>query len=348
MIAPPPPIALVGQAPTAAGSTSNSSATIAPRIPSSEENGHMMKEKMVDDDEPNNNLVDNQSLVVVPAGGVTFVRKPMTLNPPQASLFVSNIDWSLKKQQVKRSLTALFSRHGRVLDVILLRGYGLAGQAFVLLDSVETATRALHAEQGFLFFDRPLQINYTAEKSDRIAKRDGTYKPIDRSEKRMKRQQQYELLQRMKQLEKDEEESVGEEGVPTTTTTTTSNSPHPLLHSSSLENSAQQQQQQQLLLSSAGGIPQQLSQHPSQTSNILFADKLPLNCNELMLSMLFRQHPGFQEVRIPRPGMAFIEYQLPTQAESAMKALQGYKLTETDTLVLQFSLPQPTMTQPLL
>lgn len=330
MIAPPPPIALV-QPPPTAESTIISSA-LSPQISSFEENGDSMKEKTVNDDEANT-MGDNQS------------RKAITLNPPQATLFVSNIDWSLKKQQVKRSLTTLFSRHGRVLDVILLRGYGLAGQAFVLLDSVETATRALHAEQGFLFFERPLQINYTVEKSDRIAKRDGTYKPIDRSEKRMKRQQQYELSQRMKQLEKDEEESVGEEGVPTTTTPT---SPHPLLTSSSIESSAQQQQQQQLLLSSAGGIPQQLSLHPPQSSNILFADKLPLNCNELMLSMLFRQHPGYQEVRIPRPGMAFIEYQLPTQAESAMKALQGYKLTETDTLVLQFSLPQPTITQPLL
>lgn len=325
MTAPPPPIALQ---PPPADSTSGNSIT------PSEENGPMNEEEG-DDNEANRG--DRSS-----AAGVTPVRKPMTLNPPQASLYVSNIDWSLKKQQVKRSLTALFSRHGRVLDVILLRGYGLAGQAFVLLDSVEIATKALHAEQGFLFFDRPLQINYTVEKSDRIAKRDGTYKPIDRSEKRLKRQQQFELSQRMKQLEKDEEESVGEEGVSLSASTTTI--PHPLLTPSSLENTAHQQQ----LLTSAAGIPQPLSHHPPQSSNILFADKLPLNCNELMLSMLFRQHPGFQEVRIPRPGMAFIEYQLPTQAESAMQALQGCKLTETDTLVLQFSLPQPAITQPVL
>jgi len=253
---------------------------------------------------------------------------PIILNPPQASLYISNIDWSIKKPQLKRSLYSLFSRHGRVLDVILLRGCGLAGQAFVLFDSVQTATTALEAEQGFLMYDRPLQINYTKEKSDRVSKREGTYVPIDRKEKRLKRQQQFELTQRMKQLEKDEEAeddivAANSVAVPVSDDAKVMLLPQPFVSTAAIP------QMQHLTHQSA-----------PPSSNILFAEKLPLNCNELMLSILFRQHPGFQEVRIPRPGIAFIEYQLPSQAESAMQALQGCKLTENDTLALQFSVPQ--------
>lgn len=301
----------------------------APQIHGEVYDNKNVSEEVEEKEEENNDNVEESA--------APDIIKPIVLNSPQASLYVSNIDWSIKKSQVKRSLYTLFSRHGRVLDVIILRGYGLAGQAFVLFDSVDTATQALQAEQGFIFFDRPLQINYTKEKSDRTAKRDGTYTPMDRSEKRLKRHQQFELSQRMKQMEKDEEES--EEGVDESTTTAGIVAPPP----SSLEGIVLPQQQ---LLVTPAGIPvgAAVAHPPARSSNILFADKLPLNCNELMLSMLFRQYPGFQEVRIPRPGMAFIEYQLPTQAESAMQALQGCKLTESDTLVLQFSIPQTTTT----
>jgi len=208
---------------------------------------------------------------------------PIILNPPQASLYISNIDWSIKKPQLKRSLYSLFSRHGRVLDVILLRGCGLAGQAFVLFDSVQTATTALEAEQGFLMYDRPLQINYTKEKSDRVSKREGTYVPIDRKEKRLKRQQQFELTQRMKQLEKDEEAeddivAANSVAVPVSDDAKVMLLPQPFVSTAAIP------QMQHLTHQSA-----------PPSSNILFAEKLPLNCNELMLSILFRQHPGFQE-----------------------------------------------------
>lgn len=40
---------------------------------------------------------------------------------PNPTLYIANIDWSIKKKLLRKSLYYLFSRHGKVLDVIALR-----------------------------------------------------------------------------------------------------------------------------------------------------------------------------------------------------------------------------------
>jgi RNA recognition motif-containing protein len=71
-------------------------------------------------------------------------------------------------------------------------------------------------------------------------------------------------------------------------------------------------------------------------SNILFADNLPQDCNEMMLACLFRSYAGYKEVRIPRPGLAFIEFDEEPHATVALKALNGFKLSADDTLNLKY------------
>ena len=73
-----------------------------------------------------------------------------------------------------------------------------------------------------------------------------------------------------------------------------------------------------------------------QPSHILFATDLPAECNEMMLAMLFRQYAGFKEVRIPRQGLGFIEFEDEPHATLALERLNGFKLTTTDTLKLTY------------
>jgi len=73
-----------------------------------------------------------------------------------------------------------------------------------------------------------------------------------------------------------------------------------------------------------------------QPTHILFADKLPSECNEMMLAMLFRQYAGFKEVRIPRAGLAFVEFDNEPHASLALERLNGFKLTTTDELKLTY------------
>ena len=71
-------------------------------------------------------------------------------------------------------------------------------------------------------------------------------------------------------------------------------------------------------------------------SHILFAEDLPAECNEMMLGMLFRQYEGYQEVRMPREGLAFVEFDNEPHATLALEQLNGFKLTGSDTLKLSY------------
>lgn len=62
---------------------------------------------------------------------------------------------------------------------------------------------------------------------------------------------------------------------------------------------------------------------------ILFLNNLPEETNEMMLSMLFNQFPGFKEVRLV-PGkhdISFVEFESEGQAGVAKDALQGFRIT---------------------
>ncbi|VEU42796.1 unnamed protein product [Pseudo-nitzschia multistriata] len=227
---------------------------------------------------------------------------------PNNTLYVSNIDWKVKKPLLRRALYSLMTRHGKVLDIIALRKDGLRGQAFVVFDDVQAATAALQTEQGFTFFGKDLKLAFAKEKSDRIAKRDGTYVPRAKRRKR-------------------EVNSAADGGEELT--------------------EAAGKNTEQANLDSAGAPPPPSSGAPTakvattsatqqQPTHILFAENLPSECNEMMLAMLFRQYSGFKEVRIPRPGLAFIEFDTEPHATLALERLNGFKLTTADALTLTY------------
>jgi len=191
-----------------------------------------------------------------------------------------------------------------------LRKDGLRGQAFVIFEDVQAATAALQSEQGFTFFGKDLKLAYAREKSDRIAKRDGTFLPKAKRRKRDDNQQQQMTT-----------------GNTATTATATTVTTEPFDDSVAALSSSNNEQPAS---SDAADIPKQ------QPTHILFADKLPSECNEMMLAMLFRQYAGFKEVRIPRAGLAFIEFDNEPHATLAFERLNGFKLTTTEELKLTY------------
>jgi U2 small nuclear ribonucleoprotein B'' len=204
---------------------------------------------------------------------------------PNPTLYVKNIDWKIKKPLLRRALYSLFTRHGKVLEIITLRRDGLAGQAWIVMDTTPAATAALQALQGFTFFGKDLVIEYARASSDRIAKRDGTYVP------RAKRVRV--------QLDNDDVETGTEEPPPHAPTAETTSA-------------------------TIAMIPE------APPSRFLLAQDLPEDCNEMVLGMLFRQYAGFKEVRMPRPGLAFCEFEDETTATIAKNGLAGFSLTKTD------------------
>ena len=57
---------------------------------------------------------------------------------------------------LKKSLYAIFSQFGKILDVVAMKTYRLRGQAWVVFADIKSAADALRCMQGFPFFDKPM------------------------------------------------------------------------------------------------------------------------------------------------------------------------------------------------
>lgn len=73
---------------------------------------------------------------------------------PNNTLYVNNLDDKLHKHELKRALYCLFSQHGRIIDIIALKTQKMRGQAFVIYQSLTSATSAFRVLQGFSFFQK--------------------------------------------------------------------------------------------------------------------------------------------------------------------------------------------------
>ena len=58
--------------------------------------------------------------------------------------------------ELKKSLYAIFSQFGPILDIVALKTLKMRGQAFVVFRDLTSATNALRSMQGFPFYDKPM------------------------------------------------------------------------------------------------------------------------------------------------------------------------------------------------
>ena len=100
--------------------------------------------------------------------------------------------------ELKKSLYAVFSQFGVILDIVALKTLKMRGQAFVVFKDISSATQAKNSMQGFPFYNKPMvgipllmllllshviqRIAFAKGKSDATAKLDGTY--VERKKKR--------------------------------------------------------------------------------------------------------------------------------------------------------------------
>uniref|UniRef100_A0A3P9IN53 Small nuclear ribonucleoprotein polypeptide B2 n=1 Tax=Oryzias latipes TaxID=8090 RepID=A0A3P9IN53_ORYLA len=199
---------------------------------------------------------------------------------PNYTIYINNINDKVKKEELKRSLYALFSQFGQILSVVALKTMRMRGQAFVVFKELAAATNALRQLQGFPFYNKPMRIQYAKTDSEVIAKMKGTFG--DKEKKKEKKKKAQELA----------------------------------------ANAAKKP-----------AVPDNPPNH------ILFLNNLPEETNEMMLSMLFNQFPGFKEVRLV-PGkhdIAFVEFESDTQAGVAKDALQGFRITATCAMKITFA-----------
>jgi len=210
-------------------------------------------------------------------------------NRPNHTIYINNLNEKIKKEDLKKSLYAIFSQFGQILDIVALKTLKMRGQAFVVFKEISSATNALRSMQGFPFYDKPMRIAYSRADSDMIAKMKGTF------------------TERPKKALADKKKGKkGKAGAPVP-------APSAALSSQGVDNAP-----------------------PNQ---ILFLTNLPTETNEMMLSMLFNQFPGFKEVRLVpgRHDIAFVEFENELQSAAARDALQGFKITPTTAMKISFA-----------
>lgn len=211
---------------------------------------------------------------------------------PNHTIYINNLNEKIKKDELKKSLYAIFSQFGQIMDIVALKTLKMRGQAFVIFKEISSATNALRTMQGFPFYDKPMRITYSKADSDVIAKMKGTFKERPKKPKPPK-----PAVSEEKKTKKQKNNASSESG-----NNSSSNAEQP----------------------------------PNQ---ILFLTNLPEETNEMMLSMLFNQFPGFKEVRLVpnRHDIAFVEFASELQSSAAKEALQGFKITPTHAMKISFA-----------
>jgi len=215
---------------------------------------------------------------------------------PNHTIYINNLNEKIKKEDLKKSLYAIFSQFGNILEIVALKTLKMRGQAFVVFKDITAASTAVKSMQGFPFYDKPMRIAFAKTDSDAIAKMKGTYQERP---KRPAGEKKAGMGGKKKKLAP----GTGGEG------------------------------------GGAGGGLQTIAMHDAPPNQILFLTSLPEETNEMMLSMLFNQFPGFKEVRLVpgRHDIAFVEFENEVQSAAARDALQGFKITPNAAMKISFA-----------
>uniref|UniRef100_A0A3Q1AN29 U1 small nuclear ribonucleoprotein A n=1 Tax=Amphiprion ocellaris TaxID=80972 RepID=A0A3Q1AN29_AMPOC len=256
------------------------------------------------------------------------------------TIYINNLNEKIKKDELKKSLYAIFSQFGQILDILVARYLKMKGQAFVIFKEVNSASNALRSMQGFPFYDKPMRIQYAKQDSDIIAKMKGTYVERDRKKEKKK--------------PKGTEGGGAKKGVPGGAAPMVAGVPAAMPGMPPMSQAPRMMPPpgmapgqippgamppgQMMPGQMPGQMPQQVvAENPP--NHILFLTNLPEETNELMLSMLFNQFPGFKEVRLVpgRHDIAFVEFENEVQAGAARDALQGFKITQTNAMKISFA-----------
>lgn len=242
-------------------------------------------------------------------------------------MYVNNLNDKINTETLKKSLREVFAAFGGIIDIIAMKSLKRRGQAWIIFKEMSSATNALKSLQGFPFYNKPMRIAYAKTKSDVVAKADGTY------------------VERPKKIVKREDLRKGKTAAAPAVSQTAAAPAAPVAEKKPAP--APAPVSQKTIQDRIGWNPQQTPTAPkavakpagvSEPNRTLFVENLPNEATDTMLSMLFRQYPGFQEVRlIPGRAVAFVDYENEHQAGMAMQGLQGFAMTPEVKLSLSYA-----------
>eukprot|EP01084_Bolivina_argentea_P020919 38855_1 len=102
--------------------------------------------------------------------------------PPNNTIYVNNLNEKISRDETVNGLREVFSQFGKVLSIVCYTKIKRCkGQAWVVMEKTESATKAIREMQNFIFFQKPMRVAYSKNVSDATLKRDN--KPLPKRER---------------------------------------------------------------------------------------------------------------------------------------------------------------------
>ena len=219
----------------------------------------------------------------------------MTELAPNKTLYVRNLDESIKLPILKQDLQTIFSQFGTVLNVIAHKNIRMRGQAFVVFADQQAAEKALATVQEFPFHGKNMQVHYAKTQSDDTVKRERGEEEFEQHKKQRLQNKGTSLLIVGKGLTVEMRKAT--------------------------EEAKKARQSLPVVQQARKPRPAQpaIASHHLPPNKVLFLQNLPDSATKEQLVQIYGQFEGFREVRmVPgRKGIAFVEYDLEGQAGSA-------------------------------
>ncbi|TQS35097.1 hypothetical protein Golomagni_04493 [Golovinomyces magnicellulatus] len=244
---------------------------------------------------------------------------PSSTPAPNSTVYVRNLEERIKLPQLREALEELFSEYGTIIDIVAKTNLKAKGQAFIVFDSIESATKAIEEIQGFELFDKPMQLAYARTRSDASVQREKGSGEEFESHKRRRlaekdKKRAAEAAEEQKRLKRvgDANGVVSESNARPIKTT----------RGSGLKSTNS---------TTAAVIPDEYL----PPNKILFVQNLPDEYDIDALTAIFSRFEKFKEVRLVpgRRGIAFIEYETETGAISAKENTAGMALGDGSQLM---------------
>ncbi|TGO54341.1 hypothetical protein BOTNAR_0271g00130 [Botryotinia narcissicola] len=234
--------------------------------------------------------------------------------PPNATLYVNNLEESIKPAALIEALTELFSEYGTILEIVAKTNLKAKGQAFIVFEDVESATKAIEDIQGFELFGKEMRIAYAKTRSDASVKREGGHEEL-------------EVHKRRRLAEKERKKAAELTLRPTTGP--------PLANPADLAARPIKATRGAGLKSSNPAAAAVVPDEYLPPNKILFVQNLPEEYDVDMLTSIFGRFEGFREVRLVpgRKGIAFVEYETETGSIGAKENTAGMALGDEQKVI---------------
>ncbi|KAJ7228717.1 hypothetical protein GGX14DRAFT_614591 [Mycena pura] len=242
-------------------------------------------------------------------------------NQPSPTLYINNLNDKINKEELRAQLYVLFTTYGKIVDVVASKSQRMRGQAFLVFSDLASATTAMRACEGMMFYDKPLRIAYAKTKSYATSrKEDPAFVPPTsanasalllqngRAEKKRQREEDDEGRKPKREKGDDDDEEM------------------------EIEDDDEQQQQQ---ANASGEVP---VAYPTAR---LLCTNLPQEVSDGVLSVLFQQYHGFKSTKVtptdvPNVKKAQVFFDSPQLAVAAKEGLHGFTLKKNWLMSVQY------------